>query len=94
MHSSTTSYIALQSLYKEQYQADLEEYRQVLVRVLDGLGLPTIAVSEGEIEGFAKNSAGVAIVKGRPLVSASGSDETLKEAISRCFSLLSVFRPC
>jgi amyloid beta precursor protein binding protein 1 len=67
MHSSTNSFIALQNLFKGQYIADLERFRGLLSDVLAGLGLSADAIPDDEVEGFVKNTGGVAIVKGRPL---------------------------
>ncbi|OCF37667.1 amyloid beta protein binding protein 1 [Kwoniella heveanensis BCC8398] len=67
MHSSTTSYIALQNLYKAEYQADLAKFRDLLSGVLTRIGLPDDSIPLEEVEGFVKNVGGVGIIKGRAL---------------------------
>ncbi|WVQ97631.1 hypothetical protein IAU59_004745 [Kwoniella sp. CBS 9459] len=67
MHSSTTSYIALQNLYKAQYQTDLARFRELLSGVLAKIGLPEDSIPVEEVEGFVKNVGGVGIIKGRAL---------------------------
>jgi amyloid beta precursor protein binding protein 1 len=82
LHSSTTAYIALQNLYKAQYQADLARFKELLAGVLEGLGLPPDAIPDEEVEGFVKNTGGMAIVKGRPLRESKEAKGLLAEAIS------------
>ncbi|OWT36091.1 amyloid beta protein binding protein 1 [Cryptococcus neoformans] len=67
MHSSTAHYVALQNMYKAQYQADLKQFRSLLSEVLQNVGLPTDTVPDEELEGFVKNVGGVGIIKGTPL---------------------------
>ncbi|WVR06064.1 hypothetical protein IAU60_003092 [Kwoniella sp. DSM 27419] len=67
MHSSTTSYVALQNLYKSQYRSDLSTFRGLLAEVLRQIGLPEDAIPDEEVEGFVKNVGGVGMIKGRPL---------------------------
>ncbi|WVF70271.1 hypothetical protein IAT40_005060 [Kwoniella sp. CBS 6097] len=67
MHSSTTSYIALQNLYKAQYQADLARFRSLLSEVLGKIGLAEDSIPIEEVEGFVKNIGGVGIIRGRAL---------------------------
>ena len=86
MHSSTTAYIQLQNLYKDQYRADLAEFRAVLDDVLSKVGLPSDIIPIEEIESFVKNSSGVAIVKGTPLAEDDAGRARLKEAIGEPIS--------
>lgn len=81
MHSSTTAYIALQNLYKEQHKADLAKYRSILSTVLESIGLPADAIPDGEVEGFVKNSSGVAIIKGTALQGRQEVGSKIKEII-------------
>ncbi|EIW72572.1 hypothetical protein TREMEDRAFT_58742 [Tremella mesenterica DSM 1558] len=64
MHSSTTSYIVLQNLFKRQHQSDLQLFRQTLSSTLEKIGLPEDAIPDEEVEGFVRNIGGVGIVKG------------------------------
>jgi hypothetical protein len=82
MHSSTSAYIALQKLYKEQHRADLAEYRAILTSTLEAVGLPADAIPNDEIETFVKNSSAVAIVKGTPLRESKETGEALQKILS------------
>lgn len=68
MHSSTTSYIALQTLYRDQARADLERYQHALSEILHTVGLPEDAIAQDEIESFVKNSHHLKVVRGSALV--------------------------
>ncbi|KAK1925463.1 putative ubiquitin-activating enzyme subunit [Papiliotrema laurentii] len=81
MHSSTTAYITLQNLYKEQHRADLAEYKAILTGILNGVGLPADVIPDDEIENFVRNSSAVAIIKGRPLRGSKEGGPSLKEAM-------------
>ncbi|KAE8542925.1 hypothetical protein D1P53_000988 [Cryptococcus gattii VGV] len=67
MHSSTTSYVALQNMYKTQYRTDLKQFKYLLSEVLQNVGLPADTVPDEEVEGFVKNVGGVGIIKGTSL---------------------------
>lgn len=67
MHSSTTSYVALQNLFKAQYQSDLARFKGIMVDTLAEIGLPADAVSDEEVDAFARNVGGVAVIKGTAL---------------------------
>jgi amyloid beta precursor protein binding protein 1 len=67
MHSSTSSYVALQNLYRAQFNQDLERFKRILADTLQRIGLPEDAIPGDEVEGFARNSGGVQVIKGRPL---------------------------
>ncbi|RXK39228.1 amyloid beta protein binding protein 1 [Tremella mesenterica] len=67
MHSSTTSYIVLQNLFKRQHRSDLQLFRQTLSSTLEKIGLPEDAIPDQEVEGFVRNIGGVGIVKGSSL---------------------------
>ncbi|WRT64346.1 uncharacterized protein IL334_001278 [Kwoniella shivajii] len=67
MHSSTTSYVQLQNLYKKEYQSDLARFKTLLAEILLRIGLEEGTVSDEEIESFVKNVGGVGIIKGRSL---------------------------
>ena len=67
MHSSTTSYVALQNLYRAQFNDDFARFKQVLSATLERVGLSDDAIPADEVESFARNSGGVQIIKGRPL---------------------------
>lgn len=67
MHSSTTSYVALQNMYKTQYRTDLKQFKYLLNEVLQNVGLPADTVPDEEVEGFVKNVGGVGIIKGTSL---------------------------
>ncbi|WVQ82675.1 hypothetical protein IAT38_004807 [Cryptococcus sp. DSM 104549] len=67
MHSSTTSYVALQNMYKAQYQADLATFKGLLAGVLQSVGLAEDVIPDEEIEGFVKNVGGVGVIKGKAL---------------------------
>jgi len=81
MHSSTTAYIALQNLYKDQHRADLAEYQTVLAAVLDRLGMLPDTIPAEEVEGFVKNSSAVAIIKGCPLQASKQPDDKLRKVL-------------
>jgi amyloid beta precursor protein binding protein 1 len=81
MHSSTTSYLALQGLYRSQFQHDLHQYRTCLLRVLSDIGLPDDAIPANEVESFVKNTNGVAVIKGRSLADRRLVGKELQEAI-------------
>ncbi|WWD09605.1 hypothetical protein V865_007733 [Kwoniella europaea PYCC6329] len=67
MHSSTTSYVHLQNLYKKEYQSDLARFKSLLAEVLQKIGLEDGTIPDEEVEGFVKNVGGVGIIKGTPL---------------------------
>lgn len=67
MHSSTTSYVALQNMYKTQYRTNLKQFKYLLNEVLQNVGLPADTVPDEEVEGFVKNVGGVGIIKGTSL---------------------------
>lgn len=81
MHSSTISYVQLQNLYREQFKSDLAEFRAILDGILVGFELPADVIPDEEIEGFVRNSGGVAIVKGRELSATKESNVILSEII-------------
>jgi amyloid beta precursor protein binding protein 1 len=70
MHSSTKTYVTLQNIYKEQYQADLAKFTTILASVLAEAELPPDTVPASEIESFVKNIGGVDVIKGSSLVQA------------------------
>ncbi|KAK4684019.1 NEDD8-activating enzyme E1 regulatory subunit, partial [Tremellales sp. Uapishka_1] len=82
MHSSTTSYIALQNLYRAQAATDLQQFKSLLAGVLQQVGLPVDAIPTEEIEGFVKNAGGVGIVKGRPLRESKEARGGLREVLA------------
>ncbi|ORY29355.1 hypothetical protein BCR39DRAFT_532469 [Naematelia encephala] len=86
MHSSTTSYVALQNLYKAQYRADLEKFKGYLAQTLSSLGLPVDAIPDDEIEGFVKNSGGVNVIKGRALRESKEVQGGVRALIADSFS--------
>ncbi|KIR52891.1 amyloid beta protein binding protein 1 [Cryptococcus gattii Ru294] len=67
MHSSTTSYVTLQNMYKTQYRTNLKQFKYLLSEVLHNVGLPADTVPDEEVEGFVKNVGGVGIIKGTSL---------------------------
>ncbi|WVQ61992.1 uncharacterized protein L199_000125 [Kwoniella botswanensis] len=67
MHSSTTSYVHLQNLYKKEYQSDLARFKTLLAEVLQKIGLEDGTIPDEEVEGFVKNVGGVGMIKGTPL---------------------------
>jgi amyloid beta precursor protein binding protein 1 len=69
MHSSTASYLALQGLFRAQFQQDLQEFRVQLRDTLGAVGLPEDAISDSEVENFVKNTNGVALIKGTSISS-------------------------
>jgi amyloid beta precursor protein binding protein 1 len=91
MHSSTSSYLALQGLYRTQFQQDLQQFSLHLRDILRNIGLPEDAISNSEIASFVKNTNGVALIKGTSISSRRTVDEELKSMIGTCcfFSLLS-----
>lgn len=95
MHSSTISYVQLQNLYREQFKSDLAEFRAILDGILVGFELSADVIPDEEIEGFVRNSGGVAIVKGRELTATKESNDILSEIVGesitpslRCFDRL------
>lgn len=87
MHSSTESYIQLQTLYKIQYRRDLEAYQECLVSKLSGVGLSADTISQHEVEAFVKNTSGFAIVKGSPLTARRSLSEKLREQCGRSLTI-------
>ena len=87
MHSSTSSYISLQNLFKQQYFADLVEYKIILADLLQEVGLPEDAVTEEEIESFVKNTEGVDIVKGTSMAESREGSRLTEALISELPSL-------
>ena len=83
MHSSTSSYITLQNLFKAQHLADLTEFRSILAEVLGALGLPIEAVSEEEVESFVKGAGSVGILRGSPLIEGKGENGLLRNAVGK-----------
>jgi amyloid beta precursor protein binding protein 1 len=55
MHTSTTSYINLQNLYKKQAMADATLFKTCLKEVLSEVGLDGEAISEGDADEFVKH---------------------------------------
>lgn len=84
MHSSTSSYITLQNLYKAQFQTDLELYRKHLTIVLQGLGLPEDAVPSEEVESFVRNTGGVAVIKSTALRERKDIKGAIAEQVCKC----------
>ena len=83
MHSSTASYVALQSLYRQQFQDDLTQFATLLASVLAEADLQPEAIPANEIESFVKNVSGVDIIKGTSLLEAKQYEGGLKEVISK-----------
>jgi amyloid beta precursor protein binding protein 1 len=81
MHSSTTAYIALQNLFKDQHRSDLAEYKSVLGSVLERLGMLPDTIPDEEVEGFVKNSSAVAIIKGAPLSESKRPKDKLRKVL-------------
>ena len=81
MHSSTASYLALQGLYRAQFQQDLQEYRVQLQAILRKIDLPEDAIADAEVENFVKNTNGVALIKGTSISSRRNVDGELKSMI-------------
>ena len=81
MHSSTKSYIALQNLFKVQYQADLAKFNAFVIDTLSAVGLPADSIPNEELENFVKGSGSVGIVKGSNLRESKQGNEKLREAI-------------
>lgn len=96
MHSSTTSYVALQNLYKQQHLHDLAKFTELLAGVLQSIGLPGDAIPEEEVGSFVKNVGGVGIVHGSPLRATKEYSGAMKERISESccpHSVLQLTRP-
>ncbi|WVN89131.1 uncharacterized protein L203_104347 [Cryptococcus depauperatus CBS 7841] len=80
MHSSTVSYVALQNLYKAQFQTDLTRFKALLNENLRKIGLSEDSIPDDEVQGFVKNVGGVGIVRGTALKeSKENSDGLLSE---------------
>jgi amyloid beta precursor protein binding protein 1 len=82
MHSSTTSYVALQNLYKRQYMDDLQKFATILLEVLKEADLQPEAIPSTEIESFVKNIGGVDVIKGTSLLDAKQYEGGMKQVIS------------
>lgn len=67
MHSSTSSYVALQNLYKARAQKDSDLYKECLREVLEGVGLEGDAIDEEDVDGFVKHSQMLLCERGREL---------------------------
>jgi amyloid beta precursor protein binding protein 1 len=87
MHSSTASYLALQGLYRSQYQHDLQDFRECLSQVLSEIGLPEDSIVANEVEGFVKNTNGVAVIKGSSLTSRREIGGELQNEIGMSYCL-------
>jgi amyloid beta precursor protein binding protein 1 len=83
MHSSTASYLALQGLYRTQFQQDLRDFRVGLSSILGQLGLPEDAVAASEIESFVKNTSGVDVIKGSSIASRRAVGGELKSNMGK-----------
>lgn len=79
MHSSTSSYIALQNLYKAQFNDDLVRYKTALSVTLASIDLPQNTIPDEEVESFARNVAAVNVVKGRSLRDRKGPVQEWKQ---------------
>lgn len=86
MHSSTSSYIALQTLFKAQHQSEVDEFRILLERVLQGISLPRDAVPDEEVDSFVKGTGSVSILKGGSMRGSKGWNKLLQEATGLSFS--------
>lgn len=66
MKASTSSYIELQALYKQQARDDANDYEACLSKVLKEVGFEgEEAIPRDEVEAFVRNCHGVACLKGR-----------------------------
>lgn len=83
MHSSTTSYIALQNLFKEQHSSEIFEFREILGGVLSSINLPSDAISNEETESFVKGTGSVQIVKGNSLRASKEGNDLLQKYIGK-----------
>ncbi|GAA5895368.1 hypothetical protein JCM6882_006233 [Rhodosporidiobolus microsporus] len=67
MKSSSSSYVALQQLYKTKAREDRDEVRRLLRELCARLGVEEDRVKEEEVESFVKHAAWVKVVRGRSL---------------------------
>ncbi len=84
MHSSTSSYIALQNLYRGQYREDLGRFREILSGVLEKAEMTSDTIPEEEVDGFVKFTGGVGIITGTSLRNRKEIKGTLRETIGQC----------
>lgn len=82
MHSSTSSYIELQNLFKAQFNDDLARYKLALNATLKSIDLAEDAIPNDEVESFARNVSAVDIVQGTSLAERKGINSALTELYS------------
>lgn len=67
MKAQSSTYVELQKLYKTKATQDVQQLQRYLEGILEQVGLPSNAISQDEIESFAKHTAYLKLIRGRPL---------------------------
>lgn len=67
MKAQSSTYVELQKLYKTKATQDVQQLQRYLEDILEQVGLPSNAISQDEIESFAKHTAYLKLIRGRPL---------------------------
>ncbi|PWN37308.1 uncharacterized protein FA14DRAFT_159419 [Meira miltonrushii] len=67
MKAQSSTYVELQKLYKTKASEDVQQLQQHLEEILNQVGLPSNAISQDEIESFAKHTSYLKLIRGRPL---------------------------
>ncbi|CAO1636143.1 unnamed protein product [Sympodiomycopsis kandeliae] len=65
--ASSSTYVEVQKLFRQKAQRDLEGLKGHLVKVLESVGLPPVAIADSEVESFAKHAGYVKLIRGRSL---------------------------
>lgn len=67
MKAQSSTYIELQRLYKNKARMDVQRLQHHLEEILTHVGLPPNAISQDEIESFAKHTSFLKLIRGRPI---------------------------
>lgn len=80
----STTYVEVQRIYRAKARQDLETLRRHLDKILFKIGLPSSAISQDELESFARHAAYIKIVRGKSLRKKLAQPD--KDALSECWS--------
>lgn len=82
--SLSSTYVQLQQLYRSKFARDVATLQAHLDKVLSSVNLPHNAISQDEIESFAKHAAYVKLIRSRPMRERLSNPD--REAISKLAS--------
>ncbi|MCO5596227.1 hypothetical protein L7F22_050287 [Adiantum nelumboides] len=83
MKAQSSTYVQLQKLYKNKASRDVQQLQHYLEEILNQVGLPINAISQDEIESFAKHTSYLKLIRGRLL--SDRLDKSDVNAISMAF---------